>query len=235
MNKKIFILTTIFMIISAVNVFSYSWVEDGKNWYVVDETTGEFLNNVLLDVGDNVYYLDGEGKMITGWWRNSETGKYYYFSNRHDKDNGGMLFGLHTIDGYYRYFADDGSLVTSDEKGSYVKAYGEYYADSNGKLYYANELMRDVSENKSEYYSNSLYYTNDSLNNFFLANFDAGFHDLEVIPVEKNTSNTSNVIRKRGEATGGTNYTVDNSGTIHVNNAKQGLSALEKIGPSANK
>ena len=234
MKKKVFVLAMIFTFIFAVNVFSYSWIKDADSWYIVDEQSGDFVTNSLVDVGDNVYFLDKEGKMVTGWWRNDDTGKYYFFSNKKDKNYGGMLFGLHVIDGYTHYFNDDGSLATATTEGSYKQVYGEYYADSNGKLYYANVLQRDVSVNKSEYYTDPLYYTVDDLNNFFLANFDMGFHELIVVPVENKTN--GNVIPpKRGTVSGGTNYTVDKNGVTTVSSENIPYSALEKGGPSTQK
>ena len=228
-------MATIMSIIFAGSAFAYRWVKSDSNWYVVDETTGEFLENVLLDVGDNVYYLSEEGKMMTGWWRNDESGKYYFFSNKPGLNYGGMLFGLHMIDGYYRYFGDDGSLVVANELGSYVRAYNEYYADSNGKLYYANQLMRDVSEAKSEYYTDPIYYREPTLNNYFLANFDLGFHDLIVVPIqEKHVINNNvinnNVIRKTNAASSNT----ENQTLVTSSKYNQYDRSLEKIGPRAN-
>ena len=117
------------------STFALSWVKRDNTWYVLDEVAGEYLKSVIVDTGDNVYYLDDEGRMVVGWWRNPKTNKYYFFANKNNNNYGGMLFGLHMIDGYYRYFNDDGSLATSDRKGDYKKVYKECYADSNGLLY----------------------------------------------------------------------------------------------------
>ena len=32
-----------------------------------------------LPLGDNWYYLDSNGAMITGWFKDYNTGKWYYF------------------------------------------------------------------------------------------------------------------------------------------------------------
>ena len=235
MMKKILALALAISLISTSSAFAYRWVDDGHFRYVVDESTGEFLENVLLDVGNEVYYLNKEGKMVTGWWRNDESGKYYFFSNRIDKDYGGMLFGLHVIDGYTRYFNDDGSLAVADEITDYKKVYGEYYADYQGKLYYANQLLRDVSNAKSEFYTDPIYYSQASLNNYFLANFDLGFRELVVVPVkEKHVVNNNvinnNVIRSKDAASSNTeNQTSKVSLEITPYDG-----SLEKIGPRAN-
>ena len=232
MVKKILVLTLTFIIIFTSSVFAYQWVSDGDYWYVVDETKGEFLEHALYDVGSDVYLLGVEGKMVKGWWRNADTNSDYFFSNKHDKDYGGMLFGLHVIDGYTRYFNDNGTLATSDSKGTYKNVYGEYYADFNGNLYYSNKLLRDTSNAKSEFYTNELYYTHETLNNFFLANYDLGFRNLEVVPSGLTAAKT---VRTRDMAIDGQDYAVDIGGrTISSKITTNGISSLEKIGPRAN-
>ena len=72
MKKKILALVIVLMMVLTTNAFAYRWVESGSDWYVVDEGSGQYLKGMLLDVGDNVYYLDGEGKLVTGWWKNSK-------------------------------------------------------------------------------------------------------------------------------------------------------------------
>ena len=226
------------------STFALSWVKRENFWYVLDEVAGEYLKGVVVDTGENVYYLDDEGRMVVGWWRNPKTNKYYFFANKDNKDYGGMLFGLHMIDGYYRYFTNDGSLATSDKKGEYKKVYKECYADSNGLLYTNNELMRDVTIGKSEYYSNDIYYHNGDLNNYYLAHHDTTFRLFEIDHTKDNAGGASNQNRQAGttkervksgtDTSGGANYSVDERGSIHLNESQTALSDLEKIGPSAN-
>ena len=78
MKKRILALVLTLMMIMTTNVFAHRWVQYGTDWYVLNEDSGEYLKGILLDVGDNVYYLDGEGKLVTGWWRNPNTKKYYF-------------------------------------------------------------------------------------------------------------------------------------------------------------
>lgn len=242
--KKILALALVLAFAFQTSAFALSWVDYENAWYVLDELTGEYLKGVIVDTGDNVYYLDDEGKMVVGWWRNPKTNKYYFFSNKDNKDYGGMLFGLHMIDGYYRYFNDDGSLATSDKKGDYKRVYKECYADSNGLLYTNNELMRDVTIAKSEYYSNNVYYKNVDLNNYYLAKHDTSFSLFEI---DHSKDDTRSAYQQGGEAgatkervksgtdtSGGVNYIVDERGSIHLIESELQLSDLERIGPSAN-
>lgn len=242
--KRLLALVLALVMAFTTSAFALSWVKKDTSWYVLDEAKGEYLKGSVVDTGENVYYLDDEGRMVVGWWRNPKTNKYYFFSNKDNKDYGGMLFGLHMIDGYYRYFNNDGTLATSDKKGDYKKVYKECYADSNGLLYTNNELMRDVTIAKSEYYSNDIYYNNNSLNNYYLSHYDTSFRLFEIDHTKDGAGDVYQQNRQGGtnkervkigaDTSGGVNYSVDERGTIHLIETETALSDLEKIGPSAN-
>lgn len=235
MKKKVLALVIALMIVLTSNVFAYRWIESGSDWFVLNEDSGEYLKGMLLDVGDNVYYLDAEGRLVTGWWRNPTSKKYYFFDNKIDRNYGGMVFGLHMIDGYYYYFGDDGSLQTSAAAGTYRKVYQEYYADNEGYLYYDNVLMRDTSIAKSEFYTNPAYYTNVNLNNYYLANYDHAGTAKDMAGVEKSEINISQAKEQTktssSDTSGGTNYTVDEYGRIHTYGDIYETQAAEKYGP----
>ena len=140
------------------------------------------------------------------------------------------------IDGYFYYFGDDGALQTSDSKGTYKKVYQEYYADSEGYLYFDNVLMRDTSIAKSEFYTNTDYYTNVNLNNFYLANYDKAGAARDIEGDEKSEMNMALAAKERtktsaSHTSGGTNYSVDSEGRIHSNDATFETSLAEKYGP----
>ena len=236
MKKRILALVLGLILALSTNVFAYRWVESGEDWFVLNEDTGEYLKGMLLDVGDNVYYLDAEGKLITGWWRNPKTNKYYFFDNKLDRNYGGMVFGLHMIDGYYYYFGDDGSVQTSDKEGTYKKVYQEYYADKNGFLYFDNELMRDTSIAKSEFYTDQAYYANTNYNNYYLANYGKAITVVELAGAVKSEVNLSkaNVDSKKSIASntsGGTDYSIDTYGVVHTNGDTFETKEAEKYGP----
>lgn len=240
MKKGIVLIITILCVMLSSSAFAYRWVESEGLWYVYDDATNEYLKNSLLDVGDGVYYLKDDGAMVTGWWRNDETGAYYFFSNKDDKDYGGMVFGLHMIDGYFHYFNDNGTLATSDEEGSYKKVYADFWADSDGYLYYSNQILHDTTTAKSEFYTNAIYYKEEALNNEFLALRDTSFKKFKVEKVEKSDNSsswtkqeaTARARQNKGKATsGGTNYWVDEQGKIHVMEQAEEMTAAEKYGP----
>lgn len=236
MKKKILALIIALTMVMTTNVFAYRWVQLGSDWYVLNEDSGEYLKGMLLDVGDNVYYLDGEGRLVTGWWKNPTTKKYYFFDNKTDRNYGGMVFGFHMIDGYYYYFGDDGSLQTSEKAGTYKKVYQEYYADYEGFLYYDNAIMRDTSIAKSEFYTNPVYYSNPNLNNYYLAYHDQigqakeldSRMNSEVVITDGATSSTKS---SASATSGGVNYDVDEFGRIILHDPIPEISLEEKYGP----
>ena len=236
MKKSVLALVLGLILALSTNVFAYRWIESGSDWFVLNEETGEYLKGMLLDVGDNVYYLDPEGKLVTGWWRNSKTNKYYFFDNKLDRNYGGMVFGLHMVDGYYYYFGDDGSLQTSGQEGRYRKVYQEYYADKDGFLYYDNELMRDTSIAKSEYYTDKAYYENINYNNYYLANHGHAITARELNSVSKSEINISqasaeNTKSAASTTSGGTNYSIDAYGVVHTYGDTFETKEAEKFGP----
>lgn len=234
--KRIIAFLLTFIMILSTNVFAYRWIENNSDWYVYDESNGSFMKEVLLDTGNNVYYLDKDGKAVTGWWRNPTSKKLYFFSNKPNNNYAGMLFGLHMIDGYYFYFGDDGSLQTSEKNGQYRNVYEDFYADHLGLLYYDNVLMKDTSISQSEFYTNLVYYTNVSLNNFFLANYDITDYTEVLKSNDKSDVNMTNANNEKtktsaSNTSGGTNYTVDAEGRVHIDESEFVISDLEKFGP----
>ena len=235
--KKIFIsLIIILSLFISTSVYAYRWVKSDNNWYVLNEATGEYLKGILLDAGEGVYYLDEEGRAVSGWWKNPKTEKFYFFDNKQDRNFGAMIFGLHVVDGYSYYFGDDGSLQASDKEGEYKNVFGDYYADYKGYLYNNNQLVRDTSIAKSEFYTNPLYYDNPNLNNYYLANFDKVSSPFDAAVEKKSDVNVDNAgtggKKSAGSnSSGGTNYSVDELGIIHDNTPLPETSAFEKFGP----
>ena len=238
----------------STTVFAYHWEQKDGAYYVFDDTNNTMISNMLVDVGDNVYFLGSDGKMVTGWYMNAETNKIYFFDNNKNRNYGGMVFGFHYVDGYARYFGDGGALATSDTVGEYKNVYQDYWADYYGNLYLNNELAKDTSINRSEYYTKENYYSNNNLNNYYLFNFDT----ITPIPTKKDTTNnnksqivdndaihnsTSTITtdanftgmyqqNNHSVVTGGTNYHIDANGNIVDDTKIEETKAFEKTGPS---
>ena len=237
MKRRIIALVLVFVMALSMNVFAYRWQERDGHWYVLDEQTGERIKSTLLDTGDGVYYLDGAGELVTGWFLNKKTNKYYFFDNNAKRNLGAMVFGLHMVDGYYYYFGDDGSLQTAYDSVEYRKVFQDYFADVDGYLYKDEKLMRDTSIIRSEYYTNALYYDNINLNNYYLANHDQGSIEKRNHVIRNSSSNGSMIVsetKKSSDAhltSGGTSYYVDEWGNVQGADISYETRPAEKYGP----
>ena len=237
MRRRIIALILVFVMVLSMNAFAYRWQERDGHWHVLNEQTGERIKSTLLDTGDGVYYLDSAGELVTGWYLNRRTNKYYFFDNNAKRNLGAMVFGLHMVDGYYYYFGDDGSLQTAHESGEYRKVFQDYFADVDGYLYKDDKIMRDTSIIRSEYYTNALYYDNINLNNYYLANYDQGSIEKRNHVIRNSSSNASMIISETKKTSdthltsGGTNYYVDEWGNVQGADITYETRPNEKYGP----
>ena len=242
MVKKIFASVILFICLLSNVVFAYKWVQFDGYWYVLNETTNTFLTSLLFDTRDGVFYLKEDGKMVTGWWQDPKSQAYYFFDNRNLASNGSMIFGLHMIDGFYFYFNQDGKLATSTKLYELEKVVDDYYADYDGYLYSNNSMLRDISLQKSEFYSNPKYYNDPNMTNLTLSTIispiktSAGsLANSQVlnsanIKIEANTNNPYNSV---SNVSGGTNYYVDENGVVRNDEKPKPLSNLEVLGPAS--
>lgn len=237
MKRRIIALVLVLSFVLSVNAYAYRWQEMNGNWYVINDTTGELIKNTLIDTNNHVYCLDKDGKMITAWYKNPFTGKYFFFDNNPSRDLGAMVFGLHMIDGYYYYFGDDGSLQTSGSKGELKKVFQDYYADLDGYLYRNGSLMRDTSVIRSEFYTNPEYYTNVNLNNFYLATYDEkSIAKRETVILDSSVdarviASGSQKSSDTHKTDGGTEYYIDEWGQARGVDVTYETRPAEKYGP----
>ncbi len=118
------------------------WLTIGKNRYYFDGSKDSSVYQGFLELSGNTYYLNAEGRMLTGWQTvddgNGDSARYYFNAN------GVMLEGVSWI-GKDRYvFRDSGKeagqlVMGSDslDEGSgmaQIQGVGTCYADKNGKL-----------------------------------------------------------------------------------------------------
>lgn len=238
-------ITLYFIFVCSFCTFCYKWDELGGNWYLRYDGSNELYRNTLMDINDNVYYFDSNGKMLVGWWKNEQTGNVYFFSNE-SSTLGSMVFGISMIDGYYRYFDGNGALAHADSEGSYKKVYLDFYADYYGNMYFNGILLRDTSEKRSIYYTDATYYTNIALNNKTFANSGRtvnvpipGLGVSNTTPTGKvsNTITTNDVNSAASGgydpnvAIGGTNYYVDKYNNVIMGDKVEPLTDDEIYGP----
>ena len=79
------------------------WLRKGTEWYGL--RNGEALSGVVED-GGKLYYLDDNGKMLTGWQKID--GKWHYFKK------GAMSFGWQKISGKWYYFLPSTGVMANN-------------------------------------------------------------------------------------------------------------------------
>ncbi len=71
------------------------------------------VNGVVTQVEVNdTYYFDETGNMVTGWLQSND-GKWYFFNDTKDANEGKMSLGWKQVGGQWYYFNADGSMLTS--------------------------------------------------------------------------------------------------------------------------
>ncbi len=100
------------------------WKKSGDNWFWLDaEESGAMATDKLIDDGDNTYYVDGNGVMVTNTWvkvvnedqDDDDPAEYrYYYMQSNGKaykagDSGSVKFK--TIDGKKYAFDEDGKML----------------------------------------------------------------------------------------------------------------------------
>ena len=104
-------------------------------------------------------------------------------------------------------------------------------------LYHDNKLLRDTSTSKSEYYSNTIYYEDEHLNNYSLANFDivnkkSSFDEIKKSSIKIDDLNElGNKSSDVHITSGGTSYYYDDEGKIHNVGDEFETKPAEKYGP----
>ena len=112
------------------------WRKSGNKWWY-SYGHGGYAKSVFLTWGDDTYYFDASGYMVTGWrkvygnWFHFKSnglmslgwqkigGKWYYF----DRDTGIMAIGLRKLGIDRYYFASSGAMKTGWQKVSGKWAY----------------------------------------------------------------------------------------------------------------
>jgi len=88
-------------------MYTDAWILAGENWYAVG-SNGQMLTNKLVDediekATGKKYFVDKDGKMITGWYKTTK-----------DDKRGKGEQGEFSKDGLYIYAYEDGSLASNE-------------------------------------------------------------------------------------------------------------------------
>ena len=155
MKKKIFnIITLLFIITISSITFSDGFEQVGE--YYRFNKSGYYVFNEFVNHNMNLYYLDGDGYMVTNRWfilKNGDKEDKYYASY----DGVIMRSGKHSINGYDYYFDYDGKLL-------YGWIEDTYYANEEGYLVSGFQQLKVPetwhTEEKNE--NNAWFYFNTS-------------------------------------------------------------------------
>ena len=112
---------------AAVSVRSdtIGWKKIGKYWYYYS-ATGRLQSGQIKDRG-KVYYCLPNGRMVTGWFQNSRSKKWYYF----DSSGAMVRNGWQLIKGKWYYFNKSGVMQKGWQKHKSIW----YYLGSDGAMY----------------------------------------------------------------------------------------------------
>ncbi|MBR3288300.1 MAG: BspA family leucine-rich repeat surface protein [Lachnospiraceae bacterium] len=84
-----------------------------NGFYLLTNTVTAIVNNVPVQVEvNNTYYFDAQGNMVTGWVQTADN-KWYFFDTAKTADEGRMVIGWKVVDGAWRYFNADGSMMVN--------------------------------------------------------------------------------------------------------------------------
>ena len=156
-KKIIAILACMIIVFASTSAIADSWQQSSGRWWY-SRNNGSFACKEWLRDGNNWYYFDESGWMVTGW---RHIGNWYYFNT-----SGAMVTGWQYIGGNWYFFNASGAMVTGwqyiegkwyffNNAGAMVKDWQQidgswYYFDNSGammtgwlmfhgKYYYCNE------------------------------------------------------------------------------------------------
>lgn len=127
------------------NVLLTGWQKVGDYWYYM-YSNGQMACDEWIQLNNLWYKINDKGQMLTGWYQDTSTNKWYYLEPNSTGNGKGSMYKscTSTIDGKDYTFNDDGSMVetntslVSDDCLSFVKGYEKFYSykydDNTGTL-----------------------------------------------------------------------------------------------------
>lgn len=138
------------------------WAKSGNTWYYLNPETRVMATDSFLNLIDGIYYVDANGKMVTGW--QDIKGQRYHFNS-----SGKASVGYQTIDSKPYFFdTTDAHMVKS---GFGTDGTNTYYAGEDGVLkkgwlqvgsdwYYLDENYVVYNKGWFHQYNKNWYYLN---------------------------------------------------------------------------
>ena len=107
------------------------WIQSGNKWWY-RHSDGSYTTNDFEVIGNQKYYFDSNGYMVTGW--QCISGQWYYFDS-----NGFYQTGEHFINGEYYYFNSQGIMQTG-----YAEDGWEYNSSGQRIVYWSSRSTNPV-------------------------------------------------------------------------------------------
>ena len=107
------------------------WIQSGNKWWY-RHSDGSYTTNDFEEIGNQRYYFDSNGYMVTGW--QCISGQWYYFDS-----NGFYQMGEHFINGEYYYFNSQGIMQTG-----YAEDGWEYNSSGQRIVYWSSRSTNPV-------------------------------------------------------------------------------------------
>lgn len=107
------------------------WIQSGNKWWY-RHSDGSYTTNDFEEIGNQRYYFDSNGYMVTGW--QCISGQWYYFDS-----NGFYQTGEHFINGEYYYFNNQGIMQTG-----YAEDGWEYNSSGQRIVYWSSRSTNPV-------------------------------------------------------------------------------------------
>lgn len=107
------------------------WIQSCNKWWY-RHSDGSYTTNDFEEIGNQKYYFDSNGYMVTGW--QCISGQWYYFDS-----NGFYQTGEHFINGEYYYFNNQGIMQTG-----YAEDGWEYNSSGQRIVYWSSRSTNPV-------------------------------------------------------------------------------------------
>jgi glucan-binding YG repeat protein len=107
------------------------WIQSGNKWWY-RHSDGSYTTNDFEVIGNQKYYFDSNGYVVTGW--QCISGQWYYFDS-----NGFYQTGEHFINGEYYYFNNQGIMQTG-----YAEDGWEYNSSGQRIVYWSSYSTNPV-------------------------------------------------------------------------------------------
>lgn len=124
--------TLLFVVFLSVRYPVYAdWELHNGSWKYLDEAANTYKVHQVAQIDNEYYLFDDTGAVMSGYWRNRDTGKLYYFREDHTGSYGQLIKETGVYNGYLFHVNDDYSLNVPNNFPTYNEFVGEINPDND--------------------------------------------------------------------------------------------------------